>query len=114
MTVTSPDGSATAEYTVTLGRGFTIITGTPQVGQTLTADTSDIENANGLTDANFSYQWIRDDGSADGEIAGATSEAYTLTTEDQGKTILVRVNFTDDGGNDQTRISTATTGVAPR
>ena len=111
ITVTSPDGSATAKYTVTVGHRFEIITGTPQVGQTLTADTSGIDDEDGLDNATLSYQWIRDDGSADSEIAGATSATYTLTTEDQGKAILVRVSFTDDGGKDETRTSVATATV---
>ena len=108
--VTSPDGSTTTEYTVTVGRRLAI-TGTPQVGQTLTADTSGIDDEDGLTNASFSYQWFRREGSTDSDIVGATSAAYTLTTEDQGKTILVRVSFTDDGGNDETRISKATATV---
>ena len=111
ITVTSPDGSATAKYTVTVGHRFEIITGTPQVGQTLTADTSGIDDEDGLDNATFSYQWIRDNGSADSEIAGATSATYTLTTEDQGKAILVRVSFTDDGGKDEKRTSVATATV---
>ena len=108
--VTSPDGSTTTEYTVTVGRRLAI-TGTPQVGQTLTADTSGIDDEDGLTNASFSYQWFRREGSTDSDIVGATSAAYTLTTDHQGKTILVRVSFTDDGGNDETRISKATATV---
>ncbi len=100
--VTSPDGSTTTEYTVTVGRRLAI-TGTPQVGQTLTADTSGIDDPDGLTNVAFSYQWVRRDGSTDSDIAGATSATYTLTTEDQGKTILVWVSFTDDGDNDEAR-----------
>ena len=110
IVVTSPDLSTTAEYTVKVGRRLAI-TGTPQVGQTLTADTSGISDPDGLTNAIYSYQWIRRDGSTDSDIAGATAETYTLTTEDQGKTIRVRVSFTDDRGNDETETSPATAAV---
>ena len=47
----------------------------------------------------------------DSDIAGATDATYVLTSEDQGKTILVRVSFTDDGGNAETRTSPPTTEV---
>ena len=39
------------------------ITGTVRVGQTLTADTSKIVDADGLTSPNYRYQWVRVDGS---------------------------------------------------
>ena len=110
VTVTSPDRSATAEYTVTVERALDI-TGTPQVGQTLTAVTSGISKVYGLTDAMFSHQWLRSDRSTEAAIAGATGETYTLTTEDQGKTIRVRVSFIDDRGNAETQTSPATGAV---
>ena len=106
ITVTSPDKSATAHYRVTVTRSLPI-TGTPQVGQTLTVDTSSID----ADQVAFTYQWIRNDGSADSDIVGATSATYTLTTEDQGKTILARVSFTDDRGNNETRTGAATATV---
>ncbi len=106
ITVTSPDKSATAHYRVTVSRSLPI-TGTPQVGQTLTVDTSSIDG----DQVAFTYQWIRNDGSADSDIAGATSATYTLATEDQGKTILARVSFTDDRGNSETRTGAATATV---
>ena len=49
-------------------------TGTATVGNTLTAATSGITDADGLDDAEFSYQWLR----ADAAISGATSSTYTL------------------------------------
>ena len=33
----------------------------------------------------------------------ATASSYALMTDDQGKTIKVRVSFTDDATNDETR-----------
>ena len=52
--------------------GRPTISGTAQVGQTLTADTSGIADADGLTNVSFSYQWIRNDGNTDTDIAGET------------------------------------------
>ena len=92
----------------TLATGAPAITGTAQVGQTLTADTSGIDDEDGLNQVVFSYQWIRNDGNADEDIAGATGSSYTLTEDDEGKTVKVEVSCTDDGGNPETRTSDAT------
>ena len=75
--------------------GAPTIVGTAQVGQTLTADTSGISDPDGLTRVTYSYQWLADDT----EIDGATSSTYKVRAEDEGKTIKVRVDFTDDEGN---------------
>ena len=88
--------------------GAPAITGTAQVGETLTADTSGVADADDLTNAAFSYQWLSDDA----EIAGATGSTYTLVAEDEGKAIKVQVSFTDDAGHDETLTSTATAAVA--
>ena len=92
--------------------GAPAITGTAQVGETLTASTSGIADEDGLDDATFNYQWIRNDGSAGADIQNATDSTYTLTSDDEGKTIKVRVSFTDDGGNAETLTSGATAAVA--
>ena len=84
------------------------ISGTAQVGEALTADTSGIADADGLANATFSYQWLADDT----DIAGATGSTYTLADADEGKTVTVQVSFTDDGGNDETLTSEATEAVA--
>ena len=93
--------------------GAPTISGAPRVGKTLMADTSGIADSNGLDNAAFSYQWISRDGSMDSNIEGATSSTYTLRTEDQGKSIRVRVSFTDSDGFEETRTSEATSVVAP-
>ena len=79
------------------------------MGETLTASTSGIADSDGLDNATFSYQWLS---SRDTEIAGATSESYTLAADDEGKAIKVKVSFTDDGGNAETLTSAATAAVA--
>ena len=98
-----PNSAATGEPT---------ISGTAQVGQMLTASTSDISDSDGLINATFTYQWIANDGTEDTDIQDATGSTYTLAAADEGKTIKVRVSFTDDGGNQETRTSAVTVAVA--
>ena len=88
--------------------GTPTISGTPQVGETLTADTSGIADDDGLKNVSFSYQWLADDTA----IQGATKSTYTLADADEGKAIAVEVSFTDDAGNGETLTSTATDAVA--
>ena len=45
-------------------------------------------------------------------IASATASTYTLVTDDQGKTIKVKVSFTDDANNSETLTSEATAVVS--
>ena len=88
--------------------GAPTITGTPQVEQTLTADTSGITDQDGLTGVSYGYQWI----AGGSDIGGATGSSYTLTASEQGQTIQVRMAFTDDGGNAESLTSIATVAVA--
>ncbi|MDE0189674.1 MAG: SwmB domain-containing protein, partial [bacterium] len=90
--------------------GAPAITGTARVGETLTADTSGIADADGLDDASFSYQWLADGA----DISGATGSSYTLAGADRGKAVRVRVSFTDDAGNSETLTSAATAAVAAK
>ena len=91
--------------------GGPAIGGTAQVDEVLTVSTSGIADADGVTNATFSYQWLADDS----EITGAISSTYILTDSDEGKAIKVRVSFTDDEGNDESLTSapTATVAAAP-
>ena len=101
--VARPNGPAT---------GAPTISGTAQVGETLTASTSDIADADGLTNVSYGYQWIANDGTSDTDITGATDSSYVLAAADDGKTIKVRVSFADDEGNDESLTSAATATVA--
>ena len=92
--------------------GAPTISGTVQVGETLTASTSGIADTDGLTNVSYSYQWIRNDGSTDTDIQDATGSGYSLVDEDEGKTIKVQVTFTDDAGNAETLTSAASASVA--
>ena len=77
------------------------------MGETLTADTSGIYDADGLDDVAYSYQWL-----ADGvDIAGATGSSYTPVETDIGKALTVTVTFPDDESNPESLTSTATAAV---
>ena len=84
--------------------GAPTINGTARVGESLTASTSDIADADGLANASFTYQWLADDL----DISGATGSSYTVVTADAGKVIKVTVSFTDDAGNEESVTSAAT------
>ena len=94
--------------------GIPTISGTAQVGETLTVDVSGIADADGLDNVSYRYQWIANDGNTGTDIENATAETHTLTDDDTGKTIEVRVSFTDDRGNEETLTGAATTAVQPR
>ena len=88
--------------------GAPTISGRAQVGETLTATTSGIADADGIANAIFTYQWLADDAA----IGGATVSTYTVVAGDVGKALKVRVTFTDEAGNDETLTSSATGAVA--
>ena len=93
--------------------GAPTVNGAARVGKVVTADTSGITDEDRLTGVSFTYQWVRNDGTDDADIPGATGSAYTLVDADEGKTVKVRVNFTDDAGNGETLTSLATEPVKP-
>ena len=111
-TRTSVATEAVAAKANTAPTGLPDITGTPQVGETLTAGTSAINDEDGLENVSYSYQWIRSDNGADTDIAGATDSTYTVVLADQGKTIKVKVSFTDDADSEEVLTSEATVAVA--
>ena len=88
--------------------GVPSISGTAQAGETLTASVESIEDADGLTGASFAYQWVSNDGTADEDVADATQDTYLVAAEDEGKTLKVRVTFTDDRGTEESLLSVAT------
>ena len=118
---TSGDGTGTytievEEVTSSMGQranspatGGPGITGTVQAGETLTATTDGIEDEDGLTSAVFAYQWVR----SGADIERAASSTYTMTGEDEGKAIQVRVTFTDDAGNAESLTSYAKLSAPP-
>ena len=106
-----PINPVVAKVTV-LSAGKPGITGFPRSGEVLTATTTGIADADGFENASFSYQWIRNDGGADADITGATDSNYALVDADWGRTIKVRVSFTDDAGYAWTLTSEATAQVS--
>ena len=88
--------------------GAPTIFGASWVGQTVTAETSGIADIDGLpATPSFTYQWVRVDGSDETDIPGATSGTYTLAAADEGKTVKVKVSFTDNDGTVETLTSDA-------
>ena len=88
--------------------GAPTIGGIADVGQVLSADVAGIDDDNGLENAAFSYQWLRSDGDAYTNIQDATGSTYTLVADDEGRTIKVKVGFTDDEGNAESLTSDPT------
>ena len=78
--------------------GRPTISGKTQAGHTLTADTSDIGDPDGMENAIPTYQWVVIRGATEVDIRGAIEPEYTLTGDDIGFSISVTVIFTDDKG----------------
>ena len=74
--------------------------------ETLTANTSGIEDKDGTTRSVFTYQWYR----GTTLITNATTSTYRLIQADVSKTIKVEVTYTDDyyTGETVTYVSSAT------
>ena len=90
--------------------GEPTISGTAQVGETLTAGIGDIADTDGLPatfPGDYTFQWLRRDGGTDSTITGATAITYTPVAADVGKKVKVTVSFTDDGGTGEARTSNA-------
>ena len=110
LTTAATDAVAAASTPNSPATGAPTISGTIQVGETLTADTSGVSDADGLSSVQYEYQWLADDS----DISGATNATYTLVAADEGKVIKVRVSFTDDADNEETLTSAATDAVDAR
>ena len=83
------------------------ISGTPKVGETLTAQNGTWSNS----PTAFQYQWQRCNatGAACTNVAGATQKTYLVTTADSGRTMRVRVTGINADGAVNAR--SAQTGV---
>ena len=109
LTSAATDAVAAEPQTNSPATGAPTITGTAQVGETLTADTSGIADADGLTAT-----------SSTSTSGWPTTRTYRepptpptpWPTADEGKAIKVEVTFTDDAGNDESLTSAATDAVA--
>ena len=107
--------TATATATLTVDAvndapsGTVIIDGTPTVGETLTADTSGISDADGPASLTFTYQWNTHASGTDTAISGETAATYLLTADDLGDQITVSVEYTDAGSEDEGPLTSAPT-----
>ena len=89
------------------------ISGTAAVGHTLMAAKGTIADVDGLpADSSLTYQWLRVDGSNEADITGETQSTYTVTAADIGKTLKVKLGFTDNFDGEESRTSAATATVA--
>jgi hypothetical protein len=121
VSATAAGGSATAVSASTLavapaGSGATTrpaalappqVTGTPQIGQTLTASAGTWSGS----PTSFAYQWRRCDAAGAGctAVSGATRGSYTITPGDSGTRLSLVVTATGAGGSQST--TAPTTGV---
>ena len=67
--------------------------------------TAEIDDADGLTNPVFSYQWVRIDGVTETNISGANGQIYLLTVDDVGFKVVA--TFLDDRGEVETVESNA-------
>ena len=82
--------------------GAPTITGTPQVGQMLTAVIGDIADTDGRPTTfpnDYTFQWVSVDASNTETEVGTDSNTYTPVAADLGSTIRVEVSFTDAAGH---------------
>ena len=91
--------------------GAPTISGTVAVGHTLMAATGTIADVDGVP-TTLTYQWLRVDGANETDITGATESSYTVSAADIGKTLKVKVGFTDNLSGEESRSSAATATVA--
>ena len=80
----------------------------PQVGETLTVDTSLVTDPDGVEDVSYTYTWH----SGRTVVEDETSETYRVMARDMGNRIYVVVTFLDDAGNEE-RLQSAAVGPVP-
>ena len=106
---TTVPGPEEETATNTPAAGQPTITGTAKVDQILTAGTSAITDADGLTNASYTHSWA----AAGNTINGQTAATYQVRPNDVGKTITVTVTFIDDADNAESLTSAPTDAVLP-
>ena len=106
--VPTPTPAATPTNTDHTTSALPQIIGAAISGQALSVETGDIEDAYALTDPSFTYQWARIDGDDQTDLYAATRSTYTPNRSDLGKSLSVKVTFTDNSDNSQTLTSQPT------
>ncbi|MGP1383491.1 MAG: cadherin-like domain-containing protein [Thainema sp.] len=88
---------------IELGSNPIAISGTPQEDNLLTADTSNLADADGLPDSStYTYKWQQFDGFTWNDITGATDNTFTPGDDQVGQEIRVQMSYTDQGGTTET------------
>lgn len=78
--------------TVSINKDSQALTDAPVVGDELS-----VEVAGGTENAEYTYQWYRISGEeSKSEISDATSQTYTVTTDDVGAKLVVEVSVSDE------------------
>ena len=99
--------------------GLPTISGTTQVGQKLTVNTSGISDADGLTNVKYGGTWTAGEGYLRVLIGQGKDLSYTVSRRDAGMTLDISVNFEDDAGkrhfldSAKTAVVAATSPAAP-
>src|SRR5947207_6873638 len=108
VTASNSAGSATASSAATavvqqtpasppVNTALPVVSGTAQVGQTLTASTG---SWGGTQPLSYAYQWQRcDSGATCGAIVGATGSSYLVAGGDAGMTLRVAVTASNSAGS---------------
>lgn len=96
------DGQGTLEIVDSSGNsepteGATV-TGLAVQNQLLTADTSTIVDADGLSNPQFTYQWQANDGLGFVNIDGATASTFALGQAQVGQEVRVMIGYVDNFG----------------
>ena len=91
--------------------GAPIISGTPRVGETLSADVSGIGDEDGMANPEFAYTWFREVDDGTWTLSCCGSSTYTLKAADEGHAVYVEVSYTDDTGTRESLTSEPTAAV---
>ncbi len=104
----SPDLPGSSPGAVPVNSGLPTITGTAQVGQTLTGTTG---SWTGTAPISYSQQWQRCTGATCNPISGATSLTYVPVAADVGQTLRLQVTASNASGPSLPANSAATATV---
>ena len=122
VTVAATDGrkTGTLEVTVNVSNveepgAVTLLPGHPLVGTQLTATLTDPDG--GL--ASITWTWETSDGNTwtpvkTGTAGNSTSDSYTATSTDEGKSLRVGASYTDGDGPDKEAQTTSASDVGPK